>query len=196
MIQRTNRSTTIDPSTRAFILRKVRQLVGRFGFTRSDREDLEQELLLRLLDRLHLFDPNQGTNAAFDVMVIERSVANIVRERKAAKRDFRRVTSLNVIIEELGDEGTSEMVDTIGQRELDARIGRTSRSQEELTQLITDVAEVIGRLPEELRVLAEQLKSTSKAGIARDRGIPRTTLYGDIGKLRERFEDANLKDYV
>lgn len=196
MIRRTNDRTTIDPATRRFIRSKVRKLVGRHGFTRSDRDDLEQELLLRLLKCLPQFDPDQGCNAAFDVMVVQRSVANIVRERKAAKRDYRRVTSLNVVIADNGDGGPTELGDTIARREQDARRCRAPRRPEELAQLVGDMAEIIGQLPTDLRELAEALKTQSVAEIARQKGVARTTLYGDIGKLRRRFEDVGLKDYL
>ena len=42
----------IDEYAVQIIKYKARQLVGRVGFTESDREDLEQEMLMGLLQRL------------------------------------------------------------------------------------------------------------------------------------------------
>ena len=47
----------IDEYAVRIIKYKARQLVGRVGFTESDREDLEQEMILDLLQRLPKYDP-------------------------------------------------------------------------------------------------------------------------------------------
>ena len=51
-----------DRFIRGIIRRKVKQLLGRAGFTRQDREDLEQELLVRVLQSLPKYHPDQWTN--------------------------------------------------------------------------------------------------------------------------------------
>src|SRR5262245_10362047 len=47
---------------------KVRQMVGRAGFTRHDRDDLKQELLLHVLERWKHFDPAKSHPYAFATM--------------------------------------------------------------------------------------------------------------------------------
>lgn len=42
------------------IQQKADQLIGRYGFTKSDREDIEQELTLALLERWDQYDPVRG----------------------------------------------------------------------------------------------------------------------------------------
>ncbi|MCX7701853.1 MAG: hypothetical protein N2039_13325, partial [Gemmataceae bacterium] len=64
-----------DRFTQGLIRRKVRQLVGRDGFTAQDRDDLEQELRLRLLQNLSQFDPDQAHRNVFVTSVVERAVA-------------------------------------------------------------------------------------------------------------------------
>jgi RNA polymerase sigma-70 factor (ECF subfamily) len=184
-----------DRFAKGIIRRKVRQLIGRAGFTRQDREDLEQELALRLVQRLPLFDPGRAHRNVFITTVIERCVANILRDKQAGKRDYRRMRSLNVPVD-AGDEASTELANAIGAHEHDARCGRSPRNQEELAQLVNDVAEVLTRLPAELRGLVERLKSQSISEIARDQGVPRTTLYASIRRLRQHFEKAGLKDYL
>lgn len=186
----------IDQFTARLIRRKARQLVGRAGFTRSDREDIEQELRLKLLKHFSSYDPQQGHRHAFVTAVVERHAANLLRDRQAEKRDHRRVCSLNVVIADEEDEGPVELGDTIGRRELDARLGRSLRDQQELAELVLDMADVIAGLTPELRDLAERLKADSASQVARDLGVPRTTLNGTIQKLRQRFEGAGLRDYL
>lgn len=185
----------IDRFTRGIIRRKINQLIGRAGFTRQDGDDLQQDLILRVLQSLPSFDSDQGHRNKFITAVVERHVANILRNKQAEKRDHRRISSLNVKVTISEDEAT-ELAQTIGQRELDARRGRHPRSDEELAQLAQDMAEVIVKLPEDLRDLAERLKTQSVSEIARAMGIPRTTLHDSVRRLRQRFENTGLKDYL
>jgi RNA polymerase sigma-70 factor, ECF subfamily len=188
-------SEKIDRFTRGIIRRKISQLIGRAGFTEQDRKDLEQEIIQRLLQSLPSFDPNQAHRNVFVTTVVERYVANILRNKQADKRDHRRISSLHTAAD-IGEDEPVELAETISQRELDARLGCESRSDQHLADLAQDVAEVMAKLPEELRTLAERLKTGTVSDVARDMGIPRTTLYESIRQLRKRFEDADLKDYL
>lgn len=185
----------IDRFTRGIIRRKVRQLVGRAGFTNQDREDLEHELFVRVLQSLPSFDPAQAHRNKFITAVVERHVANILRNKQAEKRDHRRISSLNVTIR-VTDEGPIELAQTIGQRELDERRHSHPRSDEALAQMVRDLADMMALLPNDLRELAERLKSQSVSEIARERGVPRTTLNDQVRLLRQRFENSGLKDYL
>jgi RNA polymerase sigma-70 factor (ECF subfamily) len=186
----------IDQFTARLIRRKARQLVGRAGFSRSDREDIEQELRLKLVKHFSSYDSGQGHRHAFVTAVVERHAANLLRDKQAEKRDHRRVRSLNVVIADDEDEGPVELGDTISRRELDARLGRSTGDQHHLAELVLDTAEVIAGLTPELRKLAERLKTDSVSRVARDLRVPRTTLNGRIRELRQRFERAGLRDYL
>jgi RNA polymerase sigma-70 factor (ECF subfamily) len=185
----------LDRFAQGLIRRKVKQIVGRAGFTPQDREDLEQELQLRLWQRLPAFDPQRGHRYAFLTTVVEHVVANLLRELQAQKRDPRRIQSLHERIQ-TSDQGPSERATTIGQEEYDAWRGRSPRGNAELAQLAHDVAAVLAQLPAELRDLAERLQYQSLAQIARETGAPRTTLYTPLRQLRQRFEKARLQDYL
>jgi len=92
-----------DPSQdrfiRGIIKRKVGQLMGRAGFTLQDHESLEHDLLARVFDSLSKFDPEVGHRNKFVTAVVERYVANILRDKTADKRDHCRIRSLNVRID-------------------------------------------------------------------------------------------------
>lgn len=188
-----------DPSddrfTRGIIRRKVKQLIGRAGFTQQDREDLEQDLFVRVLQSLPKFNPDQAHRNKFITTVVERYVANILRNKQAEKRDHRRISSLNVMIE-ITEEGPTELAQTIGDRELDARLGRHRRAEEELTQLAFDLADVMSTLPESWRTLLELRKSRTMQEVADEMGVPRTTLNDWMRRIRRRFENAGMQDYL
>lgn len=188
-----------DPSDdcfiRGIIRRKVKQLIGRAGFTQQDREPLEQELFARVLQSLPRFNPEVAHRNRFITAVVERYVANILRNKKADKRDHRRITSLNVMIE-IADNGPTELAQTIGDRELDARLGRQRRSEQELRELALDLAVLIATLPEAWRTLLELRKSRTMPEIAKEMGVPRTTLNDWMRRIRQRFEKSDMQDYL
>ncbi len=184
-----------DPFARGIIRRKVQQLIGHAGFTKQDAESLEQQMLTRLLQSLPSFNPQICHRNSFVTTVVERYVANILRHQKAEKRNHQRVCSLSVQVE-IGDEGPAELAATIGDRELDARISRQRRSEEDLSDLVHDMAAVIASLPPQWQQFLELRKSNTIAEIASQMGVPRTTLNSWTNRIRDKFEEAGLRDYL
>lgn len=177
------------------IRRKSRQLAAKENFTPSDREDVSQDLWLHLYERLDKFDAEKGTIFAFIVTVVERKAISIMRRHSAAKRDICRCSSLNLSVR--ADDGTRiDLASTITQDAPDPRLCNESRHPQHRVEMALDVATVVEQLPPELRDICERLKTHTLADIARELGVPRTTLYSRIKKLREHFEEAGLRDYL
>jgi len=189
---------SFDPGKDRFmhgiIKRKVNQLIGRVGFTPQDRESLEQELFARVLQSLPRFNPEVAHRNKFITAVVERYVANVLRNQKAEKRDHQRITSLNVTLE-ITEEGETELSQTIGDREFDARLGRERRSEREVQELALDLAAVIVSLPDVWRTMLELRKSRTMVEISEVMGIPRTTLNAWMRRIRQRFEKEGMQDY-
>jgi len=174
---------------------KARQLVGKAGLTWNDVEDLEQELILHLLERLPKFDPEVAARTTFVAHVVERKISNILRDRMREKRDGRReLGSLNDLIED--DEGeTIVRAHTIDQDATDIRMGRRNRTCEEEARLRLDVSLLLSALPDDLHPVAQELLQKTITEAAESLGMPRTTLYYAIKRLRPLFEKAGLGDY-
>lgn len=191
-----NRYQGIDDYAVRIIKYKARQLVGRVGFTESDRQDLEQEMVFDLLRRLPKFKPERAQRNTFIARVVEHKVATIIEAQKAGMRDYRLCPcSLNDRFE--NEEGGSvERIDTINQDDYLQRTGKLSRPISDLRGLSIDVRSAVEKLPPELRDLCKRLQTESVTDISRDTGIPRGTIYESIKKLRTLFEDAGLKDYL
>lgn len=189
-------SEAIDDCAAQLIRHKANQLVGKYGFTRTDREDLEQEMMLYLLVKAPSFDDQRSSWPAFVTLVINNAIADIAAKRKAAKRDYRLCTSsLNDQLSD--DEGNAvERSVTISQDDYFLRTSGSSMSVPELHDLQQDLAKVVALLPPDSQELCGILKYHSIAQISRATGISRSTLYRKLGKIREVFVTAGLGEYL
>ncbi|MBP3954802.1 sigma-70 family RNA polymerase sigma factor [Gemmata sp. G18] len=156
----------IDPTVAGIIRRKAARLVGSAGPYVSDREDVEQELVLHVLERVRRFDPDRGTWPAFVQCLVERFGHNWARARRAAKRAG-------------------------GPLDLLPRDVPEHRPRAEPGAGL-DLAEALARLPEELRDIAELLTTETVAGAARTRGVSRSAMYVWVYELRDRPELQKL----
>jgi DNA-directed RNA polymerase specialized sigma24 family protein len=175
------------------IRRKVGQIIGQAGFTFQDREDLEQELLTRLIQSLKSFDPAQAHRNAFVTAVVERDVASILRDARAAKRDHRRRVTLKVSASLADQEGSSDPLNELSE---DARRPSTAAGTAELIDLCIDLRSVLEKLPVALREFACARMSKTMTELARESAVPRTSLYHLVPELRQHLEAAGLRDYV
>jgi len=159
----------LDPAAAALIRRKAARLVGRAGFHRQDFEDLVHDLAVALLDHRHHYDPARGAWAPFAATVVSQAGAKLLRDGRAGKRDYRR--------RQRWDEDV--VADQVVQRGCPAQ---------DLAELLLDVAELLSTLPPELHTVAVCLQQgLTIAAAARMLGVRRTTLYGRLRQLRERF---------
>ena len=184
-------SAAIVKQARCIISHRLRKLARRMRLAELGRQDLEQDLLCDVLERLPRFDPSRGTLGTFIARVVERRIATIVRHRQAPKRDHRRNgPSLNdEVIDETGC--LVERAETI-----DCMTNRPGRSDEEHCELSLDVQAVVEKLPADLRELCLRLRSESVAEIVRTTGMPRTTVYDAIHRIRQHFKAAGMENYL
>lgn len=187
-----NRLEGIDPYTTMHIREKVKQLIKRRKFPPHMEDDLVQELSLDFLLRRPKYDPTRkASRETFTVRVVRNKIASMLRARRAKVRDFRRN---GCSLDESVDSGEGAPV--ARHETVDEQIGRVGRRGDELNYLKQDVRDVIETLPDELRRLCVQLQSMTVSEIARATGVPRTTINGSVRKLRRRFKDAGLGEYM
>ncbi len=178
------------------IKHKARQLIGSAGFTESDREDLEQEMMLDLLRRLHKYDSSKAKLNTFIARIVEHRISTIIEERTARKRDWRLCTASMNDRFYSGKDGRIERLEVYDMDEYLRQTGRFSRTPSECLELSIDIQLTIESLPPKLRDLCERLKTESVTEISRETGIPRGTLYDRIKELRNLFENKSLQDYI
>jgi RNA polymerase sigma-70 factor (ECF subfamily) len=174
---------------RIVIKSKARQLSRRSGFSRSDEEDLVQELTLRLLEKEHLYDPARGaTLDTFADRVITSSVKMILRDRRRLKRaaGFTAVSleSTTVII----DGRPVYLTEAVG----DVDLTRVTLAKRHGPDPAADLAELLDGLPPELVDVAYRLQDGTVASVARDMGTSRRQVYAAMARIRQHFQDTGL----
>jgi len=191
------RMQDLDDYARRLIKCKAHQLIGKYGFTRSDVDDLTSEMTHDLSERMAKYDANIAKRSTFIARVVERKISKIIRHQKTELRDYRRNDcSLNEYMK--ADNGQMvERVRTISQDEQDLRSGKHSRPKSERVDLQIDLSLIISGLPSDQKQLVDVLTRTdSIAEAARELGVPRTSLYAPIQRLRVLFEDKGLGEYL
>ena len=175
---------------------KARQLSQKSPFTRSDRDDIEQQLRIDLLDRFQHYDPERANWKSFLLAVIDRRVASLYKAARAQKRRHERdVVSLSTEVP--GDEGVpTELAQTLLPRHQDFLVGSSLHEDQEAFALEHDVATVLAQLPTELRKLAELLKTQSVSQIARRLRLPRSTVVDQVARLAEHFKKHEMQNYL
>ena len=182
---------------REVIRHKARQLIGKYGFTRDDYDDLQQEMMLDLLRRLGKYDSSKAGLNTFVARIVDRKISTLIRHQRQEKRDYRRpVCSLDAKVED--QDGQARGLDEIlSQDAFDEEVARHDRPEAERVDLRLDLTLVLDELPDDLRQLARLLQTRTVAEIARELGVPRSTLYEKgIARLRKIFEDNGLREYL
>ena len=177
---------------------KATQLIGKAGYTLDDIDDIKQEMILDLLERLAKYDPSKSNFKLFVTCVIDRKGRNLIRHRLTEMRDHRReACSLN---DEITMGINSEQVQRyslMDQDDTDIRCGKYHRSAKERYQLCMDLAAVLDKLTPELRRAVELLQSMSITQAAREMGIPRRTFREKhLAMIREIFKAYGLDLYL
>jgi RNA polymerase sigma-70 factor (ECF subfamily) len=191
-----NRYDGLDDYAVKLIRHKARQLVGRAGLVEADRPDLEQELALDLLRRLPRFDAARAGRNTFIARIVEHRVATIMEAQTAGVRDYRRVAG-SLDERRPGDDGPSaDGPPVLDQHEYRRETIAAARRDEDLHGLRRELAEAIAALPPDLRDLCQRLRDSSVSEVSRETGVPRSTLYDAIGKVRDRFDAAGLAAYL
>lgn len=183
-----------DAFTRKLVEKKTNGLIGKYGYQEVDRDDLQQDIYLRVMQGVRLYDSREGHRNKFVTAIVERYVANIVRNRCAEKRCDAETILLSTPLAEGAGESL-RISSVLSDSALDRHTGRARRSQRDLADLRTDLQNRIDELPAHQRHLIELRKTMSVTEIADKFGVPRTTASSWFRKIREHFEEAGLGEY-
>jgi DNA-directed RNA polymerase specialized sigma24 family protein len=189
-----------DPSShvycRRLIRKKVNQLIGRYGWNRSDIDDLKQMFYLKLIIAMKKFDPSKGHEFAYIKAVIERHTATIIRDRRAAKRYLGKQISLNWHVEDKDLDGFVELQNLAEEEQSRLHRGIRTKKQIRLDQMRLDVATTSDQLPAGHHTLADDLMHKSVTQTSRERGVSRQSIYRSVSDIRSHFQRQELNQYL
>ena len=186
-----------DPKSCVYRLvrKKARELLRTPGFHRSDLEDLEQEFLLELWERLEAYDPEQADLVTFLGCTLNRKACKLIRDRKAPVRDFQREEcSLDELIP-MGEEGLAPRSEIFAEEARYAHTQTDRISDLEHIELTMDLETVLSSLSDDLKELCKLLATSTVKDIAELQGRTRRQVSQDVARLREIFAAAGLDDY-
>ena len=178
----------LDDYTYETIHYKVEQLIGNYGFTDDDYDDLTQELTVAILRRLPAFRADRAEYNTFVSRVIDWKVIDLIRHQTSEKRDYRcEAYSLNEQVAGPENKPVPRFA-MMEQDEGDIRIGKYKHTATERLELQLDVESVLADLPDELRQVAMMLQEKTITQVAQELGMPRTTFRNTyLVKLGEIF---------
>ena len=188
------RITEFDGHTERLIQFKARQLSRRSDFTPSDEDDLQQELWVYLLARIHHFDPERGSLRTFVSQVVNSAVATILRNRQRQKRTMgQAVQSLDSTTLETGGEMLTA-AQAVSPDDLQRRVGSNPRDRAELDEDIEAVHVALARMPEPARRVAGQLMSGEDVSVTRECGLSRRQASLAKQAIQEALEQTGFEE--
>lgn len=171
---------------------KARQLCRRTDFSRSDYDDLQQDMRLYLLQKAHLFDSDRGNIESFITRILKTWVAMRLRyQDRQKRRDSHKVASLerttvecDGVITTLG----SALLEEDGQRLTETDTPSPLERLEQRDALMT-VIEKLG--PEDRQVWMHVAEHGARSAV-RSLGVSRRHIEKVMDRVRQHCEDAGL----
>ncbi|MCK4626280.1 MAG: sigma-70 family RNA polymerase sigma factor [Phycisphaerae bacterium] len=166
---------------RNFIRSKAKKLIGHFRFTWSDFENLQQDMLLDLIQRLPKYIPSKSPINAFITMVVKNKVASIIEQRMSPSQEHvRNEVSINTVLHQ--DDCQVELGDTLCTPQVNSDMN-------------TDLPGAIAGFSKEQRAIWElRVQGWTWTEISAQTGIPRPTIYDRWEKIESHLKQA-LRDY-
>ena len=186
------RHVVVSDYAKTLIRVKARQLCRRLGSSRSDEDDLQQELSLLLYSKLPQFDPDRASLPTFIDRVIESGVRMLLRNARRLKRG----SGMSPQSLDATDTSGSQrpLRDAVQQ---DAHARRTGQSAHDPQDVFTDrdaAEHAIAVLPDDLRSLCLRLKESDPTPLAEQFGMSRHQMRQAIAQIRRYFVRAGFEE--
>jgi DNA-directed RNA polymerase specialized sigma24 family protein len=170
-----------------YILKQVRyharSAIRHSALRTMDVEDIEQELILDVLSRIHAHDPERASWHTFVNCILMHKIATLIAEAKAQKRGRGlQSISLDAMLENTNGE--------------DDTFPDPAGNPERGMHLAIDLHLVMQTLPQPLVLLIWQLGTYNPSELSRMTGVPRATLYRSINVLRKTLRQYGMHHYL
>ncbi len=177
----------------ALIRRKTRYLVRHSLFEWENRKDIEQDLVLRLLERRANYDPTQTPWRLFVTTVVSQGVRDMLRYRKRKKRYAENPpVSLSELVD-IGEEEETELQQLVTSADQCRRLSLEPKVAQDQWEEREDLDHLIQtQLTPDEQELCRLLMRHTLSAVARLRNVPRSTLRGQLVQVREKLAGAQI----
>lgn len=152
------------------------RMVGVAGIREDDLEDVEQDLRLHLFCALQQHDPDLASAETYASRVVERKVANMIRDLSRRRARIRDEVSIEAL-----DDGTEDI---------------PALSYTENVGLEHDVSDTLGDLGEWDREVAERLPHGTISEVADTLGVHRERICTAQKRIRSALRRKGLDKYI
>ena len=170
---------------------KAGELTKQLDLPGYEADDIEQELITDIVERLPKFDPKRAQRDTFIAHLVRNKAASIVADRRRKRCDHR---CCRVSLNEIEPEHGQEKIHLVEENYFLEAMGRHS-DRSDPHELKIDVRRFVDGLPSHLRTLCLLLQTQNLTDVARDLGMPRSTLYTFVTTIREHMTEAGLHRY-
>jgi RNA polymerase sigma-70 factor (ECF subfamily) len=176
---------------RKLIRFKARQLCRLHSFSKSDEEDLQQELWLAVVNQAAKFDPARASLDTFIDRVVNTAVAMVLRDRQRQKRSngFQAMSLDRTPADGHGNEPLSAKV---SEDDLARRVGTEPADETDRRETAEAVASALAKLPDELRDVCRRVMGGSISSAAQDLETSRRQIRNALAAARPFFEQAGV----
>ena len=171
---------------------RVRALVGCYGITPDDRDDLIQQLFLEYLERIAGFDPERGRYKTFVNCLTRNQVITLIRARKRQLQEAILCALPSVPAEDPDDETPSAGAADLSEDNFRMATGRATRPAAELLDVRIDVDRVVKSLPPHLCEIANRVVAEGVADLSKAMGRSQTRIYQLVWKMRAAFKESGV----
>jgi len=174
---------------RKLIRFKARQLCRLHSFSKSDEDDLQQELWVAVVNQAGKFDPARASLDTFIDRVVNSAVAMILRDRQRQKRanGFQTVSLDDSPADSHGNETLSAKV---SEDDLARRVGTEPTDETDRRETAEAVASALSMMPDELRDVCRRVMGGSISSAADDLETSRRQIRNALAAARPYFEQA------
>lgn len=183
-----NKYDGINPVIVSIVRRKIYQLINHKYFSKDDFQDLEQELIIEVLNKLVNYNPDKSSLSTFVKRITRDKAINLITNRLAQKNDYKiSIYSLYEPITDNDEEQTCLLIDTVSSN-VTFYDYNCSDSIEQM-ELKLHIEQLINKTPKDLAQLYEDLQNMSISEISKVRKKSRTTIHKKIKILKKILYD-------
>lgn len=168
-----NRYAGVSPIIISLIRKKAQKLIKHEKFSSDDLEDIEQELMLSVIDKLNKVNVKYSQYSLANA-AIESKAKDLIKYRLSYKRNYPSILEFD---EDENQSGVNDIADTAYAEEI-VNLERN-----------IDLTKFISNLPAELLDSFNSLQEMWVGDLAKAQNVPRKKIYKDLQKLKDIFQN-------